>query len=285
MNIALVLLDENSEQEIARTLTGGSLVTESLGRWRVTSPVTVAEQLLDVLVEQWRQTPVQALLFPPGPLGDELATRLAWRLGGSSVCQALSFDANTGQVSKATYGNGLVATLTLSASPYCLSLARQPGGKVDIPLQYSSECAITPTPLPAWLCELSPSAVAAAHPLTESPFVLAVGQGAEEVDEYRIQQYANALDAEVGYSRARVMNGGVDVDRTLGISGHLLAPEVCIVVGASGAAAFSAGVRHSQFIVAINQDPQAAIFTIADVGIVDDWPSVLTALVECAKVD
>ncbi len=59
---------------------------------------------------------------------------------------------------------------------------------------------------------------------------------------------AEKLGAEVGYSRARVMgNGGVDAEKVIGISGHLLAPEVCIVVGASGAAALMAGVRNSKF--------------------------------------
>ena len=57
---------------------------------------------------------------------------------------------------------------------------------------------------------------------------------------------AEKLGAEVGYSRARVMNGGVDAEKVIGISGHLLAPEVCIVVGASGAAALMAGVRNSK---------------------------------------
>ena len=57
---------------------------------------------------------------------------------------------------------------------------------------------------------------------------------------------AEKLGAEVGYSRARVMNGGVDAEKVIGISGHLLAPEVCIVVGASGAAALMAGVRNTQ---------------------------------------
>ncbi len=96
---------------------------------------------------------------------------------------------------------------------------------------------------------------------------------------------AEKLGAEVGYSRARVMNGGVDAEKVIGISGHLLAPEVCIVVGASGAAALMAGVRNSKFVVAINHDASAAVFSQADVGVVDDWKVVLEALVTNIHAD
>lgn len=96
---------------------------------------------------------------------------------------------------------------------------------------------------------------------------------------------AEKLGAEVGYSRARVMNGGVDAEKVIGISGHLLAPEVCIVVGASGAAALMAGVRNSKFVVAINHDASAAVFSQVDVGVVDDWKVVLEALVTNIHAD
>jgi electron transfer flavoprotein alpha subunit len=58
---------------------------------------------------------------------------------------------------------------------------------------------------------------------------------------------------------------------------------VCIVAGASGAAALMAGVRASRFIVAINSDASAPVFDQADVGIVDDWLPVLEALAACAE--
>lgn len=52
----------------------------------------VAEQVLDALVEQWQRTPADVVLFPPGAFGDELSTRLAWRLHGASICQVTSLD-------------------------------------------------------------------------------------------------------------------------------------------------------------------------------------------------
>jgi electron transfer flavoprotein alpha subunit len=90
--------------------------------------------------------------------------------------------------------------------------------------------------------------------------VLVVGQGEPHIDADGIAALARRLGAEAGYSRARVMNGGYDVERLIGISGHLLAPDVCIVAGASGAAALMTGVRDSRFIVAINRDASAPVF-------------------------
>lgn len=68
------------------------------------------------------------------------------------------------------------------------------------------------------------------------------------------------LGVEVGYSRARVMNGGVDVEKVIGIFGYLLVFEVCIVVGVFGVVALMAGVRNSKFVVAINYDVSVAVF-------------------------
>ena len=114
-----------------------------------------------------------------------------------------------------------------------------------------TEYLITPTAPPDWLDKVESVNSVATHPLLRAGRVLVVGQGGSEADADKITALGQALDAEVGYSRARVMNGGFDADRVTGISGHLLSPDVCIVAGASGAAALMAGVRQSRFVVAM----------------------------------
>lgn len=141
-----------------------------------------------------------------------------------------------------------------------------------------------PGALPDWLVSTEDLKNVTRDPLAEARRVLVVGQGGE-ADNQEIAMLAEKLGAEVGYSRARVMNGGVDAEKVIGISGHLLAPEVCIVVGASGAAALMVGVRNSKFVVAINHDASAAVFSQADVGVVDDWKVVLEALVTNIHAD
>lgn len=282
MKIAMVMTAGESAA-MGHWLATASLADAELERWIIDGEAEVAQQLLEALVAQWRQTPVDMLIFPAGTLGDELATRLAWRLQGGSVCQVLAVNTPEGRVTKPHWGNALIATLKVAARPLCLSLARQPGvhTSIDLPVEMTTR-HIAPAALPDWLISVESVEPTGAHPLLEAKHVLVVGQGGEGVDADHIAALAHGLGAEAGYSRARVMNGGYDAERLIGISGHLLAPDVCIVAGASGAAALMAGVRDSRFIVAVNRDASAPVFTQADVGIVDDWPAVLEALTACA---
>ena len=94
-----------------------------------------------------------------------------------------------------------------------------------------------------------------------------------------------AVARAVDLSAEKYCSVALMLEKVIGISGHLLAPEVCIVVGASGAAALMAGVRNSKFVVAINHDASAAVFSQADVGVVDDWKVVLEALVTNIHAD
>ena len=127
MKMAIVMAAGDSAA-IGGWLAENDLAAADLERWTPDAGAEVAGQLLDALVAQWRQTPVDIVLFPAGALADELATRLAWRLRGGSVCQVLSLNAPEGRVTRSHWGNALTATLEVSARPLCLSLARQPGG-------------------------------------------------------------------------------------------------------------------------------------------------------------
>lgn len=252
-----------------------------LERWIMDPVPDVAEQALDTLEAQWLLTPADILIFAASPLGDELATRLSWRLGGGSMCQARTLDVQQGLVSKSHWGNALNATLKITARPLCLSLARQAEERVSHqPLPTMIERRLEIMARPDWLETVESIEKVSTHPLLLAKYVLVVGQGNREVNVETISTLAQSMKAEVGYSRARVMNGGFDAERVIGISGHLLSPDVCIVAGASGAAALMAGVRHSEFVVAINSDPNAPVFFQADVGVVDDWLSVLEALAD-----
>ncbi|MBX4755141.1 electron transfer flavoprotein subunit alpha/FixB family protein [Klebsiella sp. CVUAS 8534.2] len=278
MKIAMVMATGDSAA-MSHWLATACLGEAELERWIIDAEPEVAEQVLGALVIQWRQTPVDMLIFPASIFGDELATRLAWRLQGGSVCQVLSVNVREGWVTKSHWGNALIATLEASSRPLCLSLARQFGVKTstDLP-EHLTTRHIVPEPVPGWLASIERIERSEKHPLQEAKKVLVVGQGGEGVDADNIAAMARSLGVEAGYSRARVMNGGYDAERLIGISGHLLAPDVCIVAGASGAAALMTGIRDSRFIVAINCDASAPVFTQADVGIVDDWRPVLEAL-------
>lgn len=284
MNIAIVTINQD-HAAMANWLAEQDFSGCTLTHWQIEPQPMVAEQVLDALVEQWQRTPAEVVLFPPGVFGDELATRLAWRVHGASICQVISCDISTVSVRKSHWGNALMATLQTEKRPLCLSLARQAGAAKNATLPSGmQQLNIVPGALPDWLVSIEDLKNVTRDPLVEARWVLVVGQGGE-ADSHEIAMLAEKLGAEVGYSRARVMNGGFDAEKVIGISGHLLAPDVCIVAGASGAAALMAGVRNSQFVVVINHDASAAVFSQADVGVVDDWKTVLEALVTNIHAD
>ncbi|HEY4436740.1 MAG TPA: FAD-binding protein [Lelliottia sp.] len=273
MNLAMVILKPEDEGPMADFLAAHGFHPQCC--WRVNGGNI--EALLPALESAFIADSPDMVLFPSSTTGDELATRLGWRLQGSAVCQVQGWDSEACTISKAVYGNALTATLRPVRRPICLSLAANLPRlnavfPADIPVTEIAPVAISGgLPAPEILTK-------SAHPLQSARVVLATGQGATgEI----FDQLAAALHAEPAFTRQRVMAGGCDEQRMLGISGQSVAPEVCLIAGASGASAFMAGVTQSRFIVAINQDPDAAVFAAADVGVVGDAQEVLQALVAC----
>jgi electron transfer flavoprotein alpha subunit len=117
--------------------------------------------------------------------------------------------------------------------------------------------------------------------ISEADVLVSVGRGIEEEDNLDlIFDLADALDATVSSSRPIVDNGWLPQDRQVGQSGKSVTPDVYIAIGISGAVQHVAGMKGSETIIAINNDPSAPIYDIADYGIVDDLFDVVPALTE-----
>lgn len=117
--------------------------------------------------------------------------------------------------------------------------------------------------------------------ISEADVLVSVGRGIQEEENLDIVfDLADALDATVSSSRPIVDNGWLPPERQVGQSGKKVTPDIYLAIGISGAVQHVAGMKGADTIIAINNDPSAPIYDIADYGIVDDLFDIVPALTE-----
>ncbi len=227
-------------------------------------------------------------VFPGGPLGTELAARLAARSGGSVLTgvQTAALSAGVLTCRRAAFANHLTALVELGPRPWYVTLdAAWTDAACDPPADHyvlaESDLREDDASNPAPLQDLEQLDPPATGDLETAKFLVVAGRGAgSRGGVERLSGAAARMGAAFGVTRPVVMNAWAPPDRQVGVSGTRTAPAVCIVAGASGAPAFLWGVERAGFIAAVDTDDQAPIAREADAFVVDDAVALLEALAD-----
>lgn len=226
------------------------------------------------------------LLFPGTSNGRDLAPRIAARLGVgvASDVDRLEWVDGKLRARRPVYSGKAFATVDVNGKP-AIATCRPNAFPVE---EGAADPQVTNLPVPA--IETKAKTIETKIPeageisIAEADIIVSGGRGLKEAANYSyIRDLAHAIGGAVGASRATVDAGWIDHQHQVGQTGRVVSPSLYIAAGISGAIQHLAGMSSSKHIIAINKDPEAAIFRVADLGVVGDLFQILPALTEEVK--
>lgn len=227
------------------------------------------------------------VLFPHNAVGKDLAPAVAQKLdaGQASDVIAIEYD-NKLRFKRPIYAGKAYAHVTFTETrplivtvrPKAFEAAHSQPGKQPVIVRHANGIDA------AGLRQIVKDVVRKASgrvELTEADIVVSGGRGMKSAENFKIlEELADVLGAAVGASRAAVDEGWREPQYQVGQTGKVVSPTLYIACGISGAIQHLAGMSSSKYIVAINKDPEAEIFKVADYGIVADLFEVVPVLTE-----
>ncbi|WP_120717010.1 electron transfer flavoprotein subunit alpha/FixB family protein [Tsuneonella amylolytica] len=223
-----------------------------------------------------------AFLAAATTTGKNIAPRVAALLDVMQVSEIIGIEGEK-TFTRPIYAGNAIATVESSDSKLVITVrgtafdkAAAEGGSGTVEAVSGSADAGTST------FEGSELAKSERPELTSAKIIVSGGRALKDADTFKeyILPLADKLNAGVGASRAAVDAGYVPNDYQVGQTGKIVAPEVYMAIGISGAIQHLAGMKDSKTIIAINKDEDAPIFQVADIGLVGDLYKILPELTE-----
>jgi electron transfer flavoprotein alpha subunit len=219
--------------------------------------------------------------------GMDLAPSLSVEMGFPLVtdCIGLSLEEGRLKAIRSIYGGKVNATISMKESMGYIASIRPGTFSPKMPVEKKGGIIIEPSPLKGTIdvkkfIEYIEAPITG-EDITQAEIIVSVGQGIGGPEHIpMIEEVAKNLGGVIACSRPVVDRNWLPKERQVGISGKTVKPKVYIAVGISGAFQHITAMQGSDTIIAINKDPRAPIFGVADYGIVDDFQNVIPILKE-----
>lgn len=230
----------------------------------------------------------RVVLLAADSMGRDLAPRLAHRLRGSMVSECMEMDAEAATKAlrfvRQTYGGKALAAMMPKVLPGVVTVklrTMEPATPRDgrsgqtVPVSLDAQAVPARTRVVDRQAEESTGIK-----LEDARVVVSGGRGLKGPEGFKVlEELARVLKGAVGASRAATDAGWVPASMQVGQTGKTVAPDLYVAVGISGATQHIAGMSGAKTIVAINTDPEAPIFKLAQLGVVADYRTILPRLV------
>jgi len=249
------------------------------------------ETYTKVLADLAEEKRPEILLMAATDLGRDLAPRLAQRLGTGLVTNCVEVDLDEAErlllATHGLYGDEYFHTLVCPQARPQMATLRPGYFRPPYPDEYrTGEVEAVSVKLEGVeprvrVLRKLPAEARREVPLTKARIVVSGGRGMGDEEGFALlEKLAQALGGVVAGSRGAVDEGWIGQERQVGMGGAIVRPDLYIACGISGAIQHYIGMQEAKCVVAINKDPNAPIFQVADIGVVGDAREVIPALIE-----